>query len=143
MYRQISDSLRRLAFPARGINVLPMPALLPLYMGRGNTADQFTLLFRAAFPSDTAAYADYKTRMPFSVLRVTPQTSRQASYINAPGFTDAGSGVSEPDDLADALDDLAGDGGAPYASQYTFELQGHGYKVQTGYECIEQHINCG
>jgi hypothetical protein len=91
---RVRAALRSAGYPAAIINTLVFPASM-LSLGHGKTADELSIVPRAAIWQDQAAGDSYMYNPPLHVFRVTPQTTADPNPFPAPELRIRGTGHTE------------------------------------------------
>lgn len=147
-FNSLKQMFINLDFPETAINFLPLPVSIPsfdLSLGYGATADTFSMLMRAALPTNQTDFNSYIAESPFFVGKFRPQLSFAFSPAPTIGFSDDISGINESleyTNLSSALNSLVNDIKRNYSSIYSLKKLSVEYATKTGWNCILEKTQC-
>lgn len=148
----LRPSLEALSVPQSSINVQEIPESLLSNLGSGRRADRFTLLIRAAYPSNQSALDRYleNAEQTFQVLKIDFSGSGLFTAYPTRPYSPSGTGQPEPGELAEALGNLVdaieakysipGQRNARIAPMAT--IGPSGFPQPGGQNCIEESTFC-
>jgi hypothetical protein len=141
---QVLGAFKAIGFPGSAVNRMPMPLSgAHLNMGSGPTKDTYTAMLRVAYPDNPQALADYLSRKPVQVVRMSALTARKLKPVDEAASRVPGTGVSESAALLSARDTLAADLQARFAgSGYTIAERTVDFKQTVNYLCIDNALPC-
>ena len=93
---RVRAALKHAGYPAAIINTLVFPASM-LNLGHSETADELSIVPRAAIWQDPATGDAYMNNPPLQVFRVTPHTPADPNPFHAPHLRVRGTGQTEMD----------------------------------------------
>ena len=135
---RVRAALQRAGYPAAIINTLVFPASM-LKLGHSETADELSILPRAAIWQDPAAGDSYTNNPPLHVFRVTPHTTADPNPFPAPHLRVRGTGQTEMD-LMKKLGQLRQAIIAAYPGLHSIDIPSKP-TLYEGYDYIQQGID--
>ena len=135
---RVRAALKHAGYPAAIINTLVFPASM-LNLGHSETADELSIVPRAAIWQEPAAGDAYMNNPPLQVFRVTPHTPVDPNPFNAPHLRVRGTGQTEMD-LMNKLGQLRQAIIAAYHGLHSIDIPSKP-TLYEGYDYIQQGID--